>query len=81
MQSKGHTRLDAGCKGQSLKDGRRAFSWKFFFQTQQQGPEQAEEPLSTNVVMHLKPSSDPMQMLMLCGDLPGDIITCFQLIL
>ncbi|GFX38548.1 hypothetical protein TNCV_3206161 [Trichonephila clavipes] len=57
MQSKGRTRLAAG---KSLQDGCRAFARKLFFQTQQQGHEQAEEPLPTYVVVRLKPSSDPM---------------------
>ncbi|GFW08982.1 hypothetical protein TNCV_3475281 [Trichonephila clavipes] len=34
------------------------FAWKFFFQTQQQGHEQAEEPLFPYVVLRFKPSSD-----------------------
>ncbi|GFW80756.1 transposable element Tc1 transposase [Trichonephila clavipes] len=38
-------------------------------QTQQQGYRQAEESLSLCVVVRLKHSSDPVQMLMLCGDL------------
>ncbi|GFT19916.1 hypothetical protein TNCV_4993471 [Trichonephila clavipes] len=38
------------------------FAWKFFFHTQHQYHEQAENPLSTNVVMQLMPSSDPVQM-------------------
>ncbi|GFU04324.1 hypothetical protein TNCV_864231 [Trichonephila clavipes] len=42
MRSKGDTRLDARRKGQSLQDGCGAFAWKFFFQTQQKGHEQAE---------------------------------------
>ncbi|GFX52560.1 hypothetical protein TNCV_4325761 [Trichonephila clavipes] len=62
MQSKGHSRLDAECKGQSLQDFCRLFAWKFFSQTQQQGNKQAEEPLSAYVVMRLIPSSDPGQM-------------------
>ncbi|GFV52873.1 hypothetical protein TNCV_2875411 [Trichonephila clavipes] len=40
------------------------FAWKFF-QTQQQGHEQAEEPLFAYVVVRLRPSSDPVQMSML----------------
>ncbi|GFY05182.1 hypothetical protein TNCV_2206281 [Trichonephila clavipes] len=43
--TKGHTRLDVECKGQSLQDGCRLFARKFFFQTQQQGQEQAEASL------------------------------------
>ncbi|GFU94544.1 hypothetical protein TNCV_2645301 [Trichonephila clavipes] len=53
MQSKGHTRMDAGNKGQSLKDGCILFVQKFFFQTQNQGQKQAEEPLSVYVIEHL----------------------------
>ncbi|GFV18595.1 hypothetical protein TNCV_2872271 [Trichonephila clavipes] len=33
------------------------FAWKFFFQTQKQGYEQEEAPLSAYPVMHLMPSS------------------------
>ncbi|GFS53749.1 hypothetical protein TNCV_731431 [Trichonephila clavipes] len=51
MQSKGHTRLDDGRKGESLLDGCRAFAWKFLFQTLQRDHEQAEEALSTYVVV------------------------------
>ncbi|GFV63539.1 hypothetical protein TNCV_4389051 [Trichonephila clavipes] len=29
----------------------------------------SKQPLSTCVIVRLKPSSDPVQMLMLCGDL------------
>ncbi|GFU13024.1 hypothetical protein TNCV_1457471 [Trichonephila clavipes] len=45
MQSKGHIRLDAGHKGLSLQDACGLFVWKLFFQTQQQGQQQAEEPM------------------------------------
>ncbi|GFX00319.1 hypothetical protein TNCV_1273131 [Trichonephila clavipes] len=63
------TRLDAGCKGQSLQNGCRLLDWKFSFRTQQQGQEQTEESLSTYVVTRLLLSSDPVQMSMLCVDL------------
>ncbi|GFX37764.1 hypothetical protein TNCV_3116141 [Trichonephila clavipes] len=56
---KGHARLDAGRKDQSLQDGCRLFSWKFF-QTQQQGHKQAEEPFPAYAVVHSTPSSDPL---------------------
>ncbi|GFV22826.1 hypothetical protein TNCV_4962411 [Trichonephila clavipes] len=69
MHSKGRIRLDTGRKGQSLQDGCRLFAWTFFFQTQQQGHEQDEEPLSAYVVMSLWLSSNPVQMSMLCRDL------------
>ncbi|GFW19708.1 hypothetical protein TNCV_1605981 [Trichonephila clavipes] len=68
MQSKRHISLDAGRKGQSLQDICKLFARKFFFQIQQQGLEQAEEPFSTYVVVRLKTSSDPVQILMLCSD-------------
>ncbi|GFV96390.1 hypothetical protein TNCV_2869681 [Trichonephila clavipes] len=68
VQSKGHSRLDAGCKGQSLQDGCRLSAWKFF-QIRQQDQKQAEEPLSPYSIVCLRPSSDPVQILMLCGDL------------
>ncbi|GFX14954.1 hypothetical protein TNCV_4897221 [Trichonephila clavipes] len=58
--TKGRTKLDAGCKGQSLQDVCRLFARKFFFQTQQQGLQQAVEPLSANVVVRLMPSSNPI---------------------
>ncbi|GFT79544.1 hypothetical protein TNCV_1326051 [Trichonephila clavipes] len=48
--------------------------------TQQHGLEQAEEPLSFYVVMHLRPSSGCVQMLILFVDLPGDSTTCLELI-
>ncbi|GFU87125.1 hypothetical protein TNCV_430291 [Trichonephila clavipes] len=60
-------RLGAGREGQSLQDGCRLFAWKFSFQTQQQGHEQIEKPLSAYVVVCLMPCSDPLSML--CGDL------------
>ncbi|GFV71441.1 hypothetical protein TNCV_4564251 [Trichonephila clavipes] len=69
MQSKGHTSLDARCKGQSLQDGCRAFAWKFFPQTHLKGHEHAEELFPTYVDVRLKPSSDTLQILMLCCDL------------
>ncbi|GFU96453.1 hypothetical protein TNCV_90261 [Trichonephila clavipes] len=62
-----HARLDAGHKGQSLQDVCRRFAWNLFFQTQQQGHEQAEEPLSAYVIMRLVPNCDPVQMF--CGGL------------
>ncbi|GFW81446.1 hypothetical protein TNCV_377941 [Trichonephila clavipes] len=68
MHSKGHTRLGAKLKRQSLQDGCRAFAWKFF-QTQQQGHEQAEKSLFTYVVVRFKPNTDLEQILLLCGDL------------
>ncbi|GFY22503.1 hypothetical protein TNCV_2177641 [Trichonephila clavipes] len=68
MQSKGHTSLDTRHKGESLQDDCTVFAWKFFLQKQQHGHEQAEEPLSTYVVVRVNPSSDPVQMLMLCDD-------------
>ncbi|GFV44917.1 hypothetical protein TNCV_3339011 [Trichonephila clavipes] len=61
-QSKGHTRLDAECKGQSLQESCKLFAWKFLFQTQQQSLEQAEEPLSAYVGVLLMPISDHVQM-------------------
>ncbi|GFX03918.1 hypothetical protein TNCV_4678231 [Trichonephila clavipes] len=66
MPSKGHARLDAGCKRRSLQGGCRLFAWKCFFQTQQQVQEPNEEPLSIYVIPRLMPSSDPVQMSMLC---------------
>ncbi|GFY09754.1 hypothetical protein TNCV_3697161 [Trichonephila clavipes] len=69
--------LPAGCsqrdatdwrKEQSLQDGCRLFTWKFFFHIQQQGHEKAEEPLSAYVVVRLMPSNDPVQVSKLCGD-------------
>ncbi|GFT49662.1 hypothetical protein TNCV_3368001 [Trichonephila clavipes] len=67
--SKGDTRLNPWHKGEFLQHSCRAFACKFFFQTHHQGCDKAEKPLSTYVVVHLQPSSDPRQMLMLCGDL------------
>ncbi|GFX00245.1 hypothetical protein TNCV_297341 [Trichonephila clavipes] len=58
MQSKGRPRLDTGRKDQSLQNDCRLFARKFFFQTQQQDHELAEEPLSAYVVMRLIPSTD-----------------------
>ncbi|GFU57492.1 hypothetical protein TNCV_3636571 [Trichonephila clavipes] len=46
----------------------RLYGWKFF-QTQQQGFEQAEELLSAYVVGLLMPSSDRLQMSLFCGGL------------
>ncbi|GFV19101.1 hypothetical protein TNCV_3223201 [Trichonephila clavipes] len=69
MQSKGHTRLDVGRKGQSLKDSCRLFARKFFFQTQHQGYEQAEKSLSAYVVVRLVPNSDHVQVSLFCGGL------------
>ncbi|GFU88948.1 hypothetical protein TNCV_4446231 [Trichonephila clavipes] len=83
MQSKRRIRLDAGRKGQSLKDGCRLFAWKFFLQTQQQGHEQAEEPLSTYVVVNLTSSSDPVKIPMLFvdhGQPSCDCTPCLELI-
>ncbi|GFX94799.1 hypothetical protein TNCV_2378721 [Trichonephila clavipes] len=57
-----------GRKDQSLQNGCGLFAFKFF-QTQQKGHEQAEEPLFTYVIMRLMPSSYLVQMSMLCGDL------------
>ncbi|GFX40807.1 hypothetical protein TNCV_3760311 [Trichonephila clavipes] len=50
--SEGNTRLVKV----SLENGCGLFSWKFFFQTQQQGHEQAEEPLSACDIVHLMPA-------------------------
>ncbi|GFY02587.1 hypothetical protein TNCV_3504671 [Trichonephila clavipes] len=69
MQSKKYTRLDAGLKSRSLQDECRLISWKFFFQTQQQGHEKAEEPSSPYIVRRLLPSRDHVQMSMLCCEL------------
>ncbi|GFT21594.1 hypothetical protein TNCV_2365981 [Trichonephila clavipes] len=71
MQSKKRIGMGAGRKDQSLQDGCRLFTYKFFFQTQQQDHKQAEEPLSTYVVLRLVPSNDPVQLSMLCIDLGG----------
>ncbi|GFU52228.1 uncharacterized protein TNCV_3052491 [Trichonephila clavipes] len=68
-RAKGCTRLDVGRKGQSLLDICRWFAWKFFFQAQQQGHEQAEKPLTVYVLVNVMPSCDPVQMSMLFGDL------------
>ncbi|GFU42320.1 hypothetical protein TNCV_4554771 [Trichonephila clavipes] len=73
IQSKERTRLDAGRKGQSLLDGFRQCARNIFFQKQQQSHQQAEEQLSTYVIVHLMPSSNPAQKSMLCGYLLGDI--------
>ncbi|GFX81469.1 hypothetical protein TNCV_143191 [Trichonephila clavipes] len=69
MPSKGCTQLDTRCKGQFLKDDCWLFAWKFYYQTQQEVLEKADDPLIPFVAMRLMPSSDPMQMSMLCGDL------------
>ncbi|GFY21187.1 hypothetical protein TNCV_3992311 [Trichonephila clavipes] len=57
IQSKGYTRLNAGRKGEFLQDGCRQFAWKFYFQVQQQGHDQAEEPLNAYAVVPLMPSN------------------------
>ncbi|GFW05772.1 hypothetical protein TNCV_4627811 [Trichonephila clavipes] len=67
MKSKGRTRLDVGGKGLSLQDKCRLFARKFFFQTHQQGHEQAEELFSAYVIVHLMPNSDHVHTSMLCG--------------
>ncbi|GFV42544.1 hypothetical protein TNCV_3718771 [Trichonephila clavipes] len=46
----------------------RLFSLKLFFQKQQQNHEQAKELFPTYVVVRLMPSSDPVQMSLLCGN-------------
>ncbi|GFU70416.1 hypothetical protein TNCV_3442331 [Trichonephila clavipes] len=53
MQSNGRTKLDAGHKGQSLQDSCRLLVSKFFFQIQQKGQKNAEEPLSSYIVVRL----------------------------
>ncbi|GFW03970.1 hypothetical protein TNCV_2050861 [Trichonephila clavipes] len=52
-------------KGQSLEDNCRLFGLNFYVQTEQQGHEQADEPLSPNVVMPIKLSTDPVRMLII----------------
>ncbi|GFU02781.1 hypothetical protein TNCV_403001 [Trichonephila clavipes] len=47
----------------------RLLAWKFFFQTLQQGHYKVVKLLSTHFVIRLMPSSDPVQMWMLCGNL------------
>ncbi|GFW61425.1 hypothetical protein TNCV_346731 [Trichonephila clavipes] len=79
MQANRRARLDNGCKGQSLQDGCGLFAWKFF-QTQQQGHGQADEPLSAYVVTCLMLSSDPVQLLVTLADIPGDSTPCLELI-
>ncbi|GFT73320.1 hypothetical protein TNCV_4009391 [Trichonephila clavipes] len=69
MQSKVYTRQDSELKGQSLQDGCRLFSDKFFFQTQQQSHEQAEELFSVYIVLRLMQGRVPVQKSMLWGDL------------
>ncbi|GFS75836.1 hypothetical protein TNCV_4665111 [Trichonephila clavipes] len=59
------------------------FAWIFLFETQQQGPEQAEKLLSAYVVKCLMPSSDPVQMcffVMALADLSSDSTFCLELI-
>ncbi|GFV66055.1 hypothetical protein TNCV_1440621 [Trichonephila clavipes] len=67
-ESKGRNRLNARRKKQSLQDGCELFARKLFFQTQQQGHEQAEESLSASVIVRLVPNSEFARMSMLCGD-------------
>ncbi|GFT08569.1 hypothetical protein TNCV_3410601 [Trichonephila clavipes] len=63
--------MDARHKGQFFQDSCRVFARKFF-QTQQLGHEQAEEPFSAYVFQRIRSSSDPVKRSMLCGDLSGD---------
>ncbi|GFW98127.1 hypothetical protein TNCV_2491821 [Trichonephila clavipes] len=59
LQSKGHIKLDAGRKGQSLQDGCRLLVWRFFFQTHRLGHKKAKDPLSASVIINANVS--PLQ--------------------
>ncbi|GFX89286.1 hypothetical protein TNCV_1339851 [Trichonephila clavipes] len=72
MRSKGHARLDAGRKGQSLQDSLFQAVERLLENFSSRHSKKVTSKLmisSIYVVLRLKPSSKPVHMLMLCGDL------------
>ncbi|GFW40382.1 hypothetical protein TNCV_1019401 [Trichonephila clavipes] len=48
--------------------------------SKQQSHEQGDKLLSAYVIVRLVESSNPVQMTMLCANLPGDSTACFEFI-